>query len=70
MFHKSVPKLRLSFMELEISLGRAGQFNLEALYHSVGGDGGGEIHAEFKDTEFLSLTVACGSHVGIKTITT
>lgn len=40
MFHKSVPKMRLSFMELEISLGRAGQFNLEALYHSVGGDGG------------------------------
>lgn len=52
MFHKSVPKLRLSFMELEISLGRAGQFNLEALYHSVGGDGGGKFMQSLKILNF------------------
>lgn len=37
MSHKSAPKMRLSFVELVISLGMAGQFNLEAFYPSAGG---------------------------------
>lgn len=68
MFHKAAPKMRSSFVELEIHLGKAGQFNLEALCHSVGDDGG-EIHTEFKDTEFPSLTGTCRSYGGIKPIT-
>lgn len=62
--------MRLSFAELEICLGKAGQFNLVALCHSVGGDGGGESLAGFKGAEFLSLTGVCSSYVGVKTIPT
>jgi len=33
--------MMIYFVELETCLQRAGQFNLEALYHSACGDGGG-----------------------------
>ena len=60
---------KFSFVVLEIYLGKVGQFNLEAFYCSAGDDGWEKNHAEFKDTEFQSLTGACSSYVGIKTIT-
>lgn len=69
-FYRSAAKMRLSFVELKICLGKAEQFHLEALYHSAGDNGGKNSCTQPEDTEFLILSGAWSSYIGIKTITT
>lgn len=69
-FYRSAAKMRLSFVELKICLGKAEQFHLEALYHSAGDNGGKNSCTQPEDTEFLILSGVWSSYIGIKTITT